>query len=169
MNAHNISQMKEFPSMFKAFMGSDSDLAGLIKIADKPSSRFSKLLKSTSNIGSKIGLVMLAIDIADALKNGDFGIATGKIYKYFMGKRVPWASMIGALQEFVELVLPGSTKNSTLFKILRALDPIGLGQKGVDSVITSLCCLVQYVLGDATGSAAKLQSLGKRLEKGQEK
>jgi len=166
INAYNISQMKEFPSMFSAFMSSDKDLVGLIKIADKPLNRFSKLLKSTSNVASKVGLVILAIDIVHALKTGDFGIATGKIYKYVMGKRVPWASMIGALQEFVELVLPGSTKNNKFFKILRTLDPIGLGAKGVDSVITSLCCLVQYVLGDATGSEAKLQKLGARLRKG---
>jgi hypothetical protein len=80
------------------------------------------------------------------MAQGDYLYGTAEMYKQFMGKAIPWAGAVEALQSIVEGVLPASAKNSEVFKVMRACDPVGLGAVGVDAVGTLAIGLVEMVV-----------------------
>jgi hypothetical protein len=54
-----------------------------------------------------------------------------------MGKAVPWAAVLEGIGSLLDGVVPEQTrKTSYAFKIMRSIDPIGLGAAAVDSVCT---------------------------------
>ena len=60
-----------------------------------------------------------------------------ELYKFGMGKAVPWAAMVEGVGSLLDGIVPEQTrKNSMLFRTLRAVDPVGLGGVAVDSVVS---------------------------------
>ena len=99
-----------------------------------PTSAFGKAIAKFGSKAEKLGFLVLAIDVALYSANGDFGAAAGEIYKFVMGKLIPWAGMIEGLGSLLDVVLPGNVKSKTFVKALRSLDPIGLGGAGLDAI-----------------------------------
>jgi hypothetical protein len=87
------------------------------------------------------------------------------MYKQFMGKAIPWAGAIEGLQSIVEGFMPASAKNSDVFKVMRACDPVGLGAVGVDAVGTLAIGLVEMVTTGQMDSA-RLSRLVDRMKSG---
>ncbi|MDI1242139.1 MAG: hypothetical protein PSX80_09495, partial [bacterium] len=72
---------------------------------------------------------------------GDAGAVAAELYKFVMGKLVPWGAIIEGVGSLLDGVVPEQTrKNSYAFKIMRSIDPIGLGAVTADtlgSIVTS--------------------------------
>ncbi len=114
--------------------------------AAKPGSKLAGTLGKLAKLGDKVNLVIVLIEVTDKMAQGDYLYGTAEMYKQFMGKAIPWAGAVEALQSIVEGVLPASAKNSEVFKVMRACDPVGLGAVGVDAVGTLAIGLVEMVV-----------------------
>ncbi len=100
-----------------------------------PTSKFASALKAVGEGAAKVGLVLTAIECAIHASRGDYSVIPAEIYKYAMGKGVPWAAVIEGIGSMMDSFVPENTrKNSLMFKMLRSLDPIGLGAVAVDSM-----------------------------------
>ena len=103
----------------------------------KPTGKLGKAVAFAGSVASAAGLLVTAIECVLHARKGDYGAVAAEIYKYAMGKAVPWAAMIEGIGSLLDGVVPENTrKNSYAFKIIRSIDPIGLGATAVDSVCT---------------------------------
>ena len=82
-----------------------------------------------------------------------------------MGKAIPWAGMVEGLQSLVEAMMPGSARNSKIFQVIRACDPIGLGASAVDSMATLVLGTIHLI---QTGQidTVRLNRLVARMKQG---
>ncbi|MBA2379657.1 MAG: peptidoglycan-binding protein [Blastocatellia bacterium] len=114
-----------------------------------PTSKFGSALGAVSTGAARVGLVLTAIECAIHASRGDYSVIPAEIYKYAMGKGVPWAAVIDGIGSLLDGFVPENTRNnSTMFRILRSLDPIGLGAVAVDSVASIvLTCYDMAVAG----------------------
>ncbi len=158
---------REMRLVFKAALGMRKSGAAL-KLMDtlsKPGSSTGKLFAKFAKGAGKAGLLISIIEVVDKFMQGDYLYGATEIYKIGMGKVAPWAGMIEGLQSLVEALLPKNTKNTMLFKVLRAFDPIGLGAVGVDAV-TSMALMVIDAIQKGTINMARLDRLVKRMKSG---
>ncbi|RHW19358.1 peptidoglycan-binding protein [Sphingomonas gilva] len=126
-----------------------------------PGSKMGRLVSGAGSVASKIGILTAAIDCAIAARDGDYSLIPAEIYKYAMGKAIPWAGLVEGIGSMLDAVVPENTRNnSQLFKIIRSLDPIGLGAVGVDSIAS----LVMSVY-DFAASGGNLDAIMPRLER----
>jgi peptidoglycan hydrolase-like protein with peptidoglycan-binding domain len=143
------------PSKTKAFF----------EAASKPGSKLAGTLGKLAKFGDKVNMAMVLIEVGDKMAQGDYLYGTTEMYKQFMGKAIPWAGAIEGLQSIVEGFMPASAKNSDVFKVMRACDPVGLGAVGVDAVGTLAIGLVEMVTTGQMDSA-RLSRLVDRMKSG---
>lgn len=120
-------------------------LAGIAKLNKNDLEIFEALAKPTGKLGKAVafmgsvatvaGYIVTVIECVQHARRGDAGAVAAELYKFAMGKAVPWAAMIEGVGSLLDGVVPEETrKNSYVFKILRSCDPIGLGAVAVDSL-----------------------------------
>ena len=127
----------QMPTVFAAVVKLDKDALVLFDVLSKPTSKFGNFLKSAGNVASAVGLIVTAVECIQHARRGDYGAVAAEVYKFGMGKAVPWAAMIEGLGSLLDGVVPQKTReNSMLFKVVRSVDPIGMGAVGVDSVVS---------------------------------
>ncbi|HEY8750912.1 MAG TPA: peptidoglycan-binding domain-containing protein [Tepidisphaeraceae bacterium] len=119
-----------------------------------------KFLKGLAGAGEKIEYVTVVVKVVNSWNENNLGEGVAEIYKFAMGKGVPWAGYIESFQSFVYSVLPEKAKGARAMKIIRAIDPIGLGGIAVDSVVT----LVTAAVGHA--DERRLDRLVERMKDG---
>jgi len=135
---------------------------------DAIGSSSSKLGRFIGSLGGKAGAaahVITMIEVADKFAQGDYLYGASELYKYFMGKAIPWAGMVEGLQSLVEAMMPGSARNSKIFQVIRACDPIGLGASAVDSMATLVLGTIHLI---QTGQidTVRLNRLVARMKQG---
>jgi len=153
--------------VFRAAIGFRNQRAAL-KLMAEMGDPASKLGKVIGQFGKGIGLVgqlVTLIEVADKFEQGDYLFGLTELYKYAMGKAIPWAGMIDGLQSLVESVLPKSAKNSMVFKLVRACDPIGLGATAVDAMSTMVLGAVELIMSGKMDNA-RLNRLVERMKQG---
>ena len=133
--------------------------------AAKPGSKLAGNLGKMAKMADKVAMVIVLIEVTDKMAQGDYLYGTAEMYKQFMGKAIPWAGAVEALQSIVEGVLPASAKNSDVFKVMRACDPVGIGAVGVDAVGTLAIGLVEMVVTGQMDSQ-RLNRLVDRMKSG---
>jgi peptidoglycan hydrolase-like protein with peptidoglycan-binding domain len=127
----------QMPTVFAAVVKLDKDTLVLFEALSAPTSKFGKFLKGAGNVASAVGLLVTVVECVQHARRGDAGAVAAELYKFGMGKGVPWAAMIEGVGSLLDGVVPEQTrKNSMLFKIMRSIDPIGMGAVGVDSVVS---------------------------------
>ncbi len=103
----------------------------------KPTGKLGKAVAFAGSVASVAGLIITAIECVQHARRGDYGAVAAEIYKFGMGKAVPWAAILEGVGSLLDGVVPEQTrKTSYAFKIMRSIDPIGLGASAVDSVCT---------------------------------
>ncbi|MEM9631416.1 MAG: peptidoglycan-binding protein [Pseudomonadota bacterium] len=151
--------------VMKAISGMKGRQFGALDAIGSPTSKFGRFLGSAGSKAGMAGHVITMIEVADKFEQGDYLYGTSELYKHFMGKAIPWAGMVEGLQSLVEAIAPGSVKNTRVFKIIRACDPIGLGASGIDSMTTLVLGTVHLI---QTGNIdmARLSRLVDRMKQG---
>lgn len=120
-------------------------LVGIAKLNKNELEIFEALAKPTGKIGrvaagigtaaSIAGYLVTIVECVQHARRGDAGAVAAELYKFAMGKAVPWAAILEGVGSLLDGVVPEQTrKNSYAFKIMRSIDPIGLGAVAVDSV-----------------------------------
>ena len=103
----------------------------------KPTGKLGKAVAFAGSVASVAGLIVTAIECVQHARRGDYGAVAGEIYKFGMGKAVPWTAILEGIGSLLDGVVPEQTrKTSYAFKIMRSIDPIGLGAAAVDSICT---------------------------------
>lgn len=107
----------------------------LFATASEPAGKFAKVIGFLGSAATVAGYLVLVIECIGHASRGDYSIIMAELYKFGMGKAVPWAAMVEGLGSLLDGVVPENTRQNNLaFKILRSLDPIGLGASAVDSI-----------------------------------
>lgn len=155
----------EARDVMKTIAGMRGRQFGALDVIGKPTSRFGRFLGTLGGKAGAAGHVITLIEVADKFEQGDYLYGTSELYKYYMGKAIPWAGMVEGLQSLVEAIAPGAAKNSKVFQVIRACDPIGLGASGVDSMTTLVLGTVHLI---QTGNIdmARLSRLVDRMKQG---
>lgn len=153
--------------VFKAAIGLRNQRAALKLMAEMgdPVSRFGKVFEQIGKRAGFVGHLVTIIEIVDKFEQGDYLYGLSELYKHFMGKAIPWAAMIEGLQSLVEAILPKSTKNTMVFKLVRACDPIGLGATAVDAMSTIVLGAVDLIMKGKMDNA-RLNRLVDRMKQG---
>lgn len=117
------------------------DATGFAKILDAGGRNpgMFRVAKGLGKVASGAATFLCAVELADHLMAKRWGAAAGEVYGAFMGKAVPWAGLMSALQGLVFVYAPGLKGRPTItyfFQILNAVDPINMGKIAVDSLIT---------------------------------
>lgn len=102
----------------------------------EPGGKFGRLIAGGAKFGEGMGIAALIVDVYIYGKNDDWGAALGEIYKFAMNKAVPWAGMIEGLQSMLDVLPIDAAKKTLLFKVLRFIDPVGLGGSAFDSIVS---------------------------------
>lgn len=103
----------------------------------KPTGKFGKAMAAVGTAASIAGIALTAFECIQHTRREDYGAVVAEIYKFAMGKAVPWAAVIEGVGSLLDGFVPEKTRNNSYaFKILRSIDPIGLGAVAVDSVGT---------------------------------
>ena len=103
----------------------------------KPTGKIGKVLAGIGTAATVAGYFVTAIECIQHSRRGDYGAVAAEIYKFAMGKAVPWAAMIEGIGSLLDGVVPEQTrKTSYAFRIMRSIDPVGMGSVAVDSVCT---------------------------------
>ncbi|HQU94458.1 MAG TPA: peptidoglycan-binding domain-containing protein [Pyrinomonadaceae bacterium] len=101
----------------------------------KPTGKLGKAVAFMGSVASIAGYLVTVIECVQHARRGDAGAVAAELYKFAMGKAVPWAAIIEGVGSLLDGVVPENTrKNSYVFKMLRSMDPIGLGGVAVDSL-----------------------------------
>jgi len=127
----------QMPAAFMAVAKLDKNALELFAILSAPTSKLGKLLKGMGETASAVGLLVTVVECVQHARRGDPGAIAAEFYKFGMGKAVPWAAMTEGVGSLLDGMLPERMRqNNMLFKIVRAVDPIGMGAVGVDSVVS---------------------------------
>lgn len=139
---------KEAAIVFKAAVGLRNQRAALKLLAElgDPASKLGRMIGKLGKKAGLVGHLVALIEVADKFEQGDYLYGLTELYKYGMGKAIPWAGMVEGLQSLVEAILPKSAKNAMVFKLVRACDPIGLGATGVDAMTTIVLGAVDMIM-----------------------
>lgn len=117
----------------------DKNDIAIFEALAKPTGKFGKAVAFAGSVASVAGIIVTAIECVQHGRRGDYGAIAAEVYKFAMGKGVPWAAVIEGVGSLMDGLVPEQTrKNSSVFKIMRSLDPIGLGAVAVDSVISTV-------------------------------
>lgn len=97
---------------------------------------YQSLLSKAGGVRNGLAVFVTSVSVWNSLQDRRYGQAASDTYKTFMSlalpTRVAWVAAIDALQ----VLMPGvDARSSSLFKVLRAIDPIGLGGVGVESMV----------------------------------
>ena len=144
------------------------ELGKVLGVLGKPTGAFGKVLASAGKVATKMGLIVTFIQCLIYAKKGNYAAIFGEIYKFVMGKMLPWAGIVDALQTFVELVVQKSWKLNVIFKVLKVANPIGLGAVAVESIAASATAAYHVVVvghGDLGAAIPRLDKLVKRMKK----
>lgn len=120
-----------------------------------------KMLSYANEVGSVVGFIAFLVEYVDHWRKGDYHMAFVEVYKAAMGKAIPWAGMLEGLQSMVEAVFPATPNTGKFFKVLRAVDPIGLGAVAVDTLGVFALAVFEGELSDQ-----RLQRLVQRMKQG---
>jgi hypothetical protein len=134
-----------------------------------PGSKLGRIVGGAGNVAGKIGILTAAIDCAIAARDGDYSLIPAEIYKYAMGKAIPWAGLVEGIGSLLDAVVPEKTRtNSQLFKIIRSLDPVGLGAVGVDSIASLVMSVYDFAAsgGNLDAVMPRLERLVQRMKSG---
>ena len=123
-----------------------NDLA-IFEALAKPTGKLGKAVAFAGSAATVAGYFVTAIECVQHARRGDYGAVAGEIYKFGMGKAVPWAAILEGIGSLLDGVVPEQTrKTSVAFKVMRAIDPVGLGAVAVDSVCTIVKGGVEMVI-----------------------
>lgn len=112
-----------------------NDLAVFEALA-KPTGKLGKVASFAGSAASVAGLLITAIECVQHARRGDYGAVAAEIYKFAMGKAVPWAALLEGIGSLLDGVLGEDTRKTYAFRIMRSIDPIGLGGVAVDTLVT---------------------------------
>ena len=127
----------QMPTVLASVAKLDKDALVLFEALASPTSKFGKFIKGLGEVATAVGLLVTVVECIQHARRGEPGPIAMELYKFAMGKAVPWAAMIEGVGSLLDGVVPEQArKNSMLFKTLRAVDPIGLGGVAVDSVVS---------------------------------
>lgn len=125
----------QLSTVLGATMRVNKDALVFFEAVSAPAGKFGSALKFAGSVANVAGLIVTATECVQHARRGDTGAVAGELYKFVMGKMVPWAAIIEGFGSLLDGVVPEETrKNSYAFKIMRSLDPIGLGAIAVDSM-----------------------------------
>jgi len=111
-----------------------NDLA-IFEALAKPTGKLGKTVAFMGSVASIAGYLVTIIECVQHARRGDAGAVAAELYKFAMGKAVPWAAIVEGVGSLLDGVVPEQTrKNSYVYKILRSIDPIGMGAVAVDSL-----------------------------------
>jgi peptidoglycan hydrolase-like protein with peptidoglycan-binding domain len=127
----------QLSTVLGATMRVNKDALAFFEAVSAPAGKFGSALKFAGSAANVAGLIVTATECIQHARREDYGAVAAEIYKFAMGKAVPWAAMIEGIGSLLDGVVPEQTrKNSYAFRIMRSIDPIGLGASAVDSVCT---------------------------------
>jgi hypothetical protein len=159
----NAVALKNFGLIAKQLGRLTGDQLDLLTRALPKAGKFMKLWSLAATAAECAGLATLAIDIFIYGSQGNWGAAAGEVYKTIMNKAVPWAGMIEGLQSLTDAIIPDGPKKRLFFKVLRFLDPVGLGGSAFDS----LGSLARFIMSQTPGEGERiLNEAIKRLSNG---
>lgn len=99
--------------------------------------KLGRTMKLIGDVGTKLGYIVTIIECVQHARRGDPGAVAAELYKFAMGKAVPWGAMIEGVGSLLDGTVPAQTReNSMMFKIMRSVDPIGMGAVAVDSLVS---------------------------------
>lgn len=128
--------------------------------------RLGPALKRVGSAANGVNLVMTAITCYGFIVKGQWGQLFGELYKTGMSSVIPWAGGINAIQAFVEAIIPTpSPRVKMAFDIVKAIDPIGLGGMGVQSIVFFVQAIFDYFQGK-TFDEARFAELVERMKTG---
>ena len=127
---------EQIPTVMAAAAKLDKDALELFDTLSK-TGKLGKVMNVLGDVATKLGFIVTIIECVQHARRGDPGAVAAELYKFCMGKAVPWAAMIEGVGSLLDGTVPSQTReNSTLFKIIRSIDPIGMGAVGVDSIVS---------------------------------
>lgn len=155
----------EASEVMKTISGMRGRQWGALDAIASSTSKFGRFIGMVSSKAGAVGHVITMIEVADKFQQGDYLFGASELYKHFMGSAIPWAGMVEGLQSLVEALVPGSARNSKIFQVIRACDPIGLGASAVDSMTTLVLGTIHLI---QTGriDMARLSRLVDRMKQG---
>lgn len=136
----------------------------------KPTGKLGRVVATLGSVASIAGYLVTALECVQHARRGDAGAVAAELYKFVMGKMVPWAAVIEGVGSLLDGVVPEQTrKNSYVFKILRSVDPIGLGAVTADtlgSIVTGGAEMVAAGRVDVDILTRRLTPLVARMKQG---
>ncbi len=109
------------------------------------------VLKSIGNIATVLQILATAAIAIDHFRAGRHGPAFAEIYSTGMGMAIPWAGFLNAVQELLYAANPNMKSDSKFQAAIRfmlAIDPIGAGKTGVDTVVTFIQMAMTALFGN---------------------
>jgi hypothetical protein len=138
----------------------------VVELTLKHGPKVQKALEFAGAAGLALNVFAVGVQCASFAKQGEYSQLVAALYKFGMGLGIKWAGAIDAVQSLVELFVPETKqKNSTVFKVIRAVDPIGLGGTGVDSVVFFVQAAIDSLRGKSFDER-RLASLVERMKTG---
>jgi hypothetical protein len=128
----------------------------------KNGSRVQSGLKAAGGVRTALSLFVAAVSIYNFCCDKEYGQAAATAYKTLIGIGVPWAGAIDSVQSLMPAADP---KSVTMFKVLRACDPVGLGGAGIDSMVFGVQAIIDGLQGRPFNDE-RLNQLVKRLKTG---
>lgn len=148
----------------------NKDALVFFDVVTKPGGKFARALGFAGSAANVAGIITTGIECVLHARRGDYSVIPAEIYKFYMGKAVPWAAIIEGIGSLLDGVVPEETrKSSLLFRIMRGFDPIGLGASGVDamgSIVLTAFEMVQKGEINADIAMPRLQRLVSRMKQG---
>lgn len=120
----------------------------IIEATLKGGERMGKMLKVAGDFNTGATVFITGVQVAVLVRDGQYSQVAATIYKTWIGTAVPWGGAIDALQTVIEMFVPAFVQNnSTLFKVIRAVDPVGLGGIGIDTLVFFVQSAVEALKG----------------------
>lgn len=128
--------------------------------------RAAQTMSRASSALNAVSFLLSAYKVAGFMRNGVSGVAPSlaEIYATVMGTAVPWAGAVDGIQGLLGLIDPtlqGSPTVRTVFGVLNAVNPIGLGRVGVDAIV-SLIIAALRCLSEGRCTATDLEDFTTR-------
>lgn len=124
----------------------------VVRVVDVFSDRTSALTRIAPHLkkaGVFAEVISGLINSAIGMRRGDYHIVCVEFYKIAMGLGIPWAGLIDDLEPVLAPLLPESWTSHDAFKVLKALNPIGLGAQAVDFLWVAATLAVSGKMDDA--------------------